>query len=91
MDRALTVRSLVVEDVQEVASYVAILLAEWNGIVEIVGSGEDAAEAFRHSNYDLALFDRGLPDGHPLHLIKALATIPERPASLYQVWRLRRG
>jgi DNA-binding response OmpR family regulator len=74
------VRSLVVAHDHNVATKVATLLSEWNGLVDIVGSIEDANEAIRHFNYDLALFDRSLPDGDPLRFIKALVTMSERPA-----------
>ena len=73
-------RSLVVEDEHEVASYVAKLLAEWSGPVDVVGTVEEAYEAYRSFRYDLAIVDRTLPDGDALRLLKAFGARSERPA-----------
>ncbi|ETR79223.1 transcriptional regulator [Afipia sp. P52-10] len=73
-------RSLVIEDEYEVASYIAKLLDEWNGLVDIVSSIEDANEACHNFRYDLAIVDRGLPDGDALQWLKAFDAHSERPA-----------
>jgi DNA-binding response OmpR family regulator len=73
-------RSLVIEDERELALYIAELLGEWNGIVDIVSNVGDASEACRNFRYDLAVVDRGLPDGDALQLVKVLNAQVERPA-----------
>jgi DNA-binding response OmpR family regulator len=73
-------RSLIIEDEHEVATFVARLLSEWNGLVDIVRTVEDASEACRNFKYDLAIVDRGLPDGDALHLLKVFEIMSERPA-----------
>jgi DNA-binding response OmpR family regulator len=73
-------RSLIIEDERELAFHVAELLAEWNGIVDIVGTVEEAYEACHNFRYDLAVVDRGLPDGDALQLVKVLHTQADRPA-----------
>ena len=73
-------RALIVEDERELALHVAELLGEWNGIVDIVGTREDAYEALHNFRYDLAIVDRGLPDGDALQLVKALHAQGEHPA-----------
>jgi len=73
-------RSIVVEDEPEIAAFVARLLVQLNGIVDIVGTLADARHAIASFKYDLAVVDRMLPDGDGLKMVTAISAIPDRPA-----------
>ena len=73
-------RSLIVEDEPQIGAYVGRLLAQLNGIVDIVGSVLEAQQALGSFKYDLAIVDRMLPDGDALAIVSTLSQSPERPA-----------
>ena len=73
-------RSLVIEDEPQIRAYVGRLLAQLNGIVDIVGSVSDAQQALSSFKYDLAVVDRMLPDGDALAIVTELSQLRERPA-----------
>lgn len=73
-------RILLVEDERQLALHIAGLLREWNGVLDVVGTLEEAREACLNFNYDLAIIDRGLPDGDALQLLALLNKQAERPA-----------
>jgi two-component system OmpR family response regulator len=73
-------RSLVIEDEPQIRAYVGRLLAQLNGIVDIVGSVSDAQQALGSFKYDLAIIDRMLPDGDALAIVAELSQLQERPA-----------
>ena len=73
-------RSLVIEDEPQIGAYLARLLGQLHGIVDIVASVSDAQQALRNFKYDLAIVDRMLPDGDALDIVTALSQLPERPA-----------
>ena len=51
-------RSLVIEDEPQIRAYVGRLLAQLNGIVDIVGSVSDAQQALVSFKYDLAVIEQ---------------------------------
>jgi two-component system, OmpR family, response regulator len=73
-------RSLVIEDEPQIGAYLSRLLGQLCGIVDIVGSVSDAAQALENFKYDLAIVDRMLPDGDALDIVTAVSQWPERPA-----------
>lgn len=73
-------RTLLVEDERELALHIAALFRDWNNVLDIVGTFEEACEACRNFNYDLAVVDRGLPDGDALQLLALLNKQEKRPA-----------
>jgi two-component system OmpR family response regulator len=73
-------RSLIVEDEPQIGAYIGRLLAQLNGIVDIVGSVLEAQQALGSFKYDLAIVDRMLPDGDALAIVSTLSQSPERPA-----------
>ena len=73
-------RYLVVEDEPRIGAYVARLLGQLNGIVDVVQTLADAHQALGSFTYDLAVVDRMLPDGDALGLVAALNQMPDRPA-----------
>lgn len=73
-------RSLVVEDEPKIAVFVARLLEQLNGVVDIVGTLSDARHALGSFNYDLAVVDRMLPDGDALKIVTTMNVVPDRPA-----------
>jgi DNA-binding response OmpR family regulator len=73
-------RSLIVEDEPKIAAFVAHLLKQLNGVVDIVGALSDARHALTCFNYDLAVVDRTLPDGDALDIVTTMGAIPDRPA-----------
>jgi two-component system, OmpR family, response regulator len=78
--RTIRVRSLVIEDEPQIGRYISQLLGQLHGIVDVVGSIADAAQALDSFKYDLAIVDRMLPDGDALDIVAALGRLPERPA-----------
>jgi two-component system, OmpR family, response regulator len=73
-------RSLVIEDEPQIGAYLGRLLAQLNGVVDIVGSVSDAQQALGNFKYDLAIVDRMLPDGDALAIVAMLNQSAERPA-----------
>ncbi len=73
-------RSLIVEDEPEIAAFVARLLGQLNGVVDVVGTLSAAQHALQSFNYDLAVVDRMLPDGDALKIVALLSEVPDRPA-----------
>jgi two-component system, OmpR family, response regulator len=73
-------RSLVIEDEPEIGAYLARLLGQLSGIVDVVISVSDARQALANFKYDLAIADRMLPDGDALDIVTALSQLPDRPA-----------
>jgi DNA-binding response OmpR family regulator len=73
-------RSLVIEDEPEIGAYLARLLGQLSGIVDVVISVSDARQALANFKYDLAIADRMLPDGDALEIVTALSQLPDRPA-----------
>jgi two-component system OmpR family response regulator len=73
-------RSLVIEDEPEIGAYLARLLGQLSGIVDVVISISDAKQALANFKYDLAIADRMLPDGDALEIVTALSHLPDRPA-----------
>jgi len=73
-------RSLIVEDEPQIGAYIGRLLAQLNGVVDIVGSVLEAQQALGSFKYDLAIVDRMLPDGDALAIVSTLSQSPERPA-----------
>lgn len=73
-------RSLVIDDEAHIGAYVGRLLAQLNGVVDIVQSLADAREALANYQYDLAIVDRMLPDGDGLSIVEKLSRLPDRPA-----------
>ena len=73
-------RSLVIEDEPEIGAYLARLLGQLSGIVDVVISISDARQALANFKYDLAIADRMLPDGDALEIVTALSLLPDRPA-----------
>jgi two-component system OmpR family response regulator len=73
-------RSLVIEDEPEIGAYLARLLGQLSGIVDVVISISDAKQALANFKYDLAIADRMLPDGDALEIVTALSLLPDRPA-----------
>jgi len=73
-------RSLVIEDEPEIGAYLARLLGQLSGIVDVVISISDARQALANFKYDLAIADRMLPDGDALEIVTALSHLPDRPA-----------
>jgi DNA-binding response OmpR family regulator len=73
-------RSLVIEDEPEIGAYLARLLGQLSGIVDVVISISDARQALANFKYDLAIADRMLPDGDALEIVTALSQLPDRPA-----------
>jgi two-component system OmpR family response regulator len=73
-------RSLVIEDEPEIGAYLARLLGQLSGIVDVVISISDARQALANFRYDLAIADRMLPDGDALEIVTALSHLPDRPA-----------
>ena len=73
-------RSLVIEDEPEIGAYLARLLGQLSGIVDVVVSVSDARQALANFKYDLAIADRMLPDGDALEIVTALSQLPDRPA-----------
>src|ERR1700680_5208999 len=73
-------RSLVIEDEPQIGAYLARLLGQLHGIVDVVASVSDAQQALSNFKYDLAIVDRMLPDGDALDIVTALSQLPERPA-----------
>jgi two-component system OmpR family response regulator len=73
-------RSLIVEDEPQIGAYIGRLLAQLNGIVDIVGSVLEAQQALGSFKYDLAIVDRMLPDGDALAIVSTLSQSPEGPA-----------
>ena len=73
-------RSLVIEDEPEIGAYLARLLGQLSGIVDVVISISDAKQALANFKYDLAIADRMLPDGDALEIVTALSQLPDRPA-----------
>src|SRR4029077_10077832 len=75
-----SMRSLVIEDEPEIGAYLARLLGQLSGIVDVVISVSDARQALANFKYDLAIADRMLPDGDALEIVTALSQLPDRPA-----------
>ncbi|WP_246207687.1 response regulator transcription factor [Bradyrhizobium rifense] len=75
-----SMRSLVIEDEPQIGAYLARLLGQLQGIVDVVASVSDAQQALSNFKYDLAIVDRMLPDGDALKIVIALSQLPERPA-----------
>ena len=73
-------RCLVIEDEPAIAGYLCRLLAQLNGIVDVVETIRDAHQALSNFKYDLAIVDRMLPDGDALKIVVGLSKLAERPA-----------
>ncbi len=84
-------RYLVIEDEPRIGAYIARLLAQLNGIVDVVETIDDAHQALGNFAYDLAIVDRMLPDGDALSVVAALSRLPERPAIIMLTARDAKG
>ncbi len=66
------VRVLLVEDEAKLARLVARGLTERGGVVEIVGTGDDAIDSATSGQYDVILLDVRLPDVDGFHVCRRL-------------------
>jgi DNA-binding response OmpR family regulator len=66
-------RILLVEDDADLAGIVALGLRDHSYAVDVARSCADAEERLRTTEFDVACFDLGLPDGDGLDLVRRLA------------------
>ncbi|GLW11984.1 DNA-binding response regulator [Microtetraspora sp. NBRC 13810] len=69
-------RVLLLEDDPDLAEVVALGLRNESYAVDVAGTCADAEELLRTTDYDVACFDLGLPDGDGLDLVRRLAADP---------------
>ncbi len=70
-------RILLVEDDTDLADLVALGLRDQSYAVDVARSCADAEELLRTTNFDVACFDLGLPDGDGLDLVRRLSVDPD--------------
>ncbi|WP_129666407.1 response regulator transcription factor [Phytoactinopolyspora endophytica] len=70
-------RILLLEDDVDLAEVVALGLRNESYAVDVVGTYAEAEELLTTTEYDVACFDLGLPDGDGLDLVRRLAADPE--------------
>ena len=70
-------RILLLEDDADLAEIVALGLRNESYAVDIAGTCAEAEDLLRTTDFDVACFDLGLPDGNGLDLVRRLAVDPE--------------
>ncbi len=70
-------RILLVEDDADLAEVVALGLRNQSYAVDVAGTCAEAEELLRTTDFDVACFDLGLPDGDGLDLVRRLADDPD--------------
>ncbi len=70
-------RILLLEDGADLAEIVALGLRNESYAVDIAGTCAEAEDLLRTTDFDVACFDLGLPDGNGLDLVRRLAVDPE--------------
>jgi DNA-binding response OmpR family regulator len=70
-------RILLVEDDADLAEVVALGLRGEAYAVDVAGTFAEAEDLLRTTDFDVACFDLGLPDGDGLDLVRRLGTDPE--------------
>jgi two-component system, OmpR family, response regulator len=65
-------KTLLVEDDAELRTLIAASLSARGFFVDVVGSSEDADLALQSNEYRVAIFDRNLPDGDGLAILRKL-------------------
>jgi DNA-binding response OmpR family regulator len=70
-------RILLVEDDADLAEIVALGLRDHSYAVDVARNCADAEELRRTTEFDVACFDLGLPDGDGLDLVRRLAVDPD--------------
>jgi DNA-binding response OmpR family regulator len=70
-------RILLVEDDTDLAALVALGLRNESYAVDVVSTCADAEDRLRTTDFDVACFDLGLPDGNGLDLVRRLGADPD--------------
>ena len=68
-------RVLCVDDHRDTSEMLQMLLAEENYVVQTAATMEEACEMASHTEYDLFVLDKRLPDGTGVELCEKLMTI----------------